>query len=403
MFEPGDDVRTRCLAEQGESNTVRDVSKRRLSLIGAAVIATVLAAGSLFATSVKSEIVPSTEASASVVSRQVNSCAQSGPEVVDCIKDVFDEAATSVSPSYALTMLAAVSPLTSNLLGQCHAVAHAMGRTYFDKFGAPAYDTPMDSCGFGYSHGLLESAAHRVETADLKSIIVQVCGKILGERLSSCTHGLGHALYLEEASPTTAVALCNEIPEWFGRTDATESWRIARDCMNGWPMEQQAQSPELRNTAESLASVTSICDKLPGPAGLGCVYALGRNYVSAFELDETSQVSRLKEFRELCATQEKGLPFDTCRSVLGDAASSLYRYTGDSAIVAKGLQDTCGTGFDENDFCARFFIEYQYDAVAAPESYVATACDDLTGSEQRACRTLVTQHASQRNPSAPKD
>lgn len=310
--------------------------------------------------------------------------------------EVITASAENQTPAAALALLVSVAGETDNTFGMCHSVAHAFGQAMYARVGEDAFISDSAACGFGYSHGLLEKAAAINGVSELKLITEKACSGVQGGGLSSCTHAYGHALQVAGVSPEESANMCTKVPAWFNRNDTEDSWRISRDCMNGWAMEQQFSDPSHESLSHSISESNSLCSGLEGGSGHGCLFAFSRNYVISEGVGHEAALARLEEFRKLCETEEPGVEIHVCREVLADTGSTLFPFVGDPDAVTDGLHATCGNPIRAEDICVSTFMDYQLDTSRAQAVYMSLGCSAFSSRESSICRAYLADRLNRR-------
>lgn len=111
-------------------------------------------------------------------------------------------------PRKALDTLFVETKIDKNTLNMCHTLAHALGRSAYQKYKDvnQAFSYEEELCGSGYLHGVIEERI--AQSKNIYQDLQTMCGLNAG----SCVHGMGHGLmYYTENDLPKALTLCNTL------------------------------------------------------------------------------------------------------------------------------------------------------------------------------------------------
>lgn len=120
------------------------------------------------------------------------------------------------SPEAAFTDFKEVYNTNAYVKGNCHQIAHVIGRAAAKKYGtlAETYKHGDNFCWSGYYHGAVETIANELGAANIVAQLNTVCAPFANastfERYN-CVHGMGHGLMaVEDDNLFTSLALCDK-------------------------------------------------------------------------------------------------------------------------------------------------------------------------------------------------
>jgi hypothetical protein len=119
--------------------------------------------------------------------------------------------------------------------GNCHQIAHVIGRAAGDRYGdvAKAYEQGDNFCASGYYHGVMEAVVGRIGYEQIRPKLNTICASAARARQYdlehyNCVHGLGHGVMAVNNSELfDALDTCDSL---------TDSWE-RESCYGGVFME----------------------------------------------------------------------------------------------------------------------------------------------------------------------
>lgn len=221
--------------------------------------------------------------------------------------------------------------------GECHQVAHIIGRIAYAEFGIRrVVETMPGICRAGIIHGAQEEWSDDKSLGDMAEQARTLCDGLeqLGAAaLVTCTHGIGHSFEHELGDWVTAAQLCEQ---------HLSNWNAA-NCVSGAVMsfiDVETEAGRLRDDA-ALRSVYDRCDTF-GPLGtLECARAAGLAIMAGKGYDVASSA-------QLCMAGKTAL-VEECMTGVG--SENGYRNAADPMNAAKvcltlpgSVQDPCLAG-----------------------------------------------------------
>ena len=244
-------------------------------------------------------------------------CAE--PNIDTCIAAAAIAIAEQDDPAAGLQAVRALLDTRPEVRGNCHSIAHTVGREFGERFGDKAIVAGHTWCLWGYYHGLMQ----RHTTDDLHELVPyaqRLCLAVEKVLTVECMHGVGHAAYstLKEIAP--AAAVCEALTGKFAET-----------CVDAVIMEEMNLNPDGRitsgfTTSDCLAftnedviagcargmtfeivysglSLTAGCGVFTGGAYYNCVYGYG-GALAVQRMNERGVVPPLlQEQLEQCAAE----------------------------------------------------------------------------------------------------
>lgn len=152
-----------------------------------------------------------------------------------CFQDHYQKLIHTNGVAAAFTDIKEAYDKSAFVKGQCHQLAHVLGRAAADEIGnvAEAYDQGDNWCWSGYYHGVMEAILGKIGYENLEKQINAVCKDIGGrERYSffhyNCVHGLGHGVMVVHNNELfKSLKTCDNV---------TDSWE-RESCFGGVFME----------------------------------------------------------------------------------------------------------------------------------------------------------------------
>jgi hypothetical protein len=233
---------------------------------------------------------------------------------------------------------------SKSFLPQCHTILHQVGADAWQLHREKAFLKDIYDCDFAYYHGMFPQSAKDLGLEQFNALAQPFCNSITTPAmLSSCYHGLGHAMRYAGETMANSSKACSKAPT----TDYSD------DCMRGVVMEEynlDQPSPE-KKTGNLLANCLTLTDT----HSYMCIFDTIRMDLATFP-EKTNAVSTLcKEniYNDKWCNRGLGagiaqsimLPEDTAKSI--QKINSLCRQKSECAS-AYGMTLVMTTRSEEN-------------------------------------------------------
>lgn len=260
---------------------------------------------------------------------KIEACLGQGATSGACLDGLFAPFMASHTTADALALLQCLEDKDTAVLGNCHPIAHAIGRLTFreTKTVDGAFAACNATCHSGCYHGAMErflrgdapEGAH-LSLQELQAKAATACAPTLEPRFRfQCLHGLGHALmYYSDYALVASLTLCSS-------TGA--GWNEG-SCWGGVFMENLAAADPARRDL-SPTDVHYPCNAIDERYGDSC-YQMQTSRMSEMGLDSA---------RILVECRKAGAHRPTCMQSLGRDLSNAVRLGNAAAVVA-----VCETG-----------------------------------------------------------
>ena len=182
----------------------------------------------------------------------IESCA-TAPNLASCASELLKPIIEKDGITSAKNQLIAAVKSSKNFLPQCHTILHQVGADAWLLHKEKAFLKDIYDCDFAYYHGMFPQSAKELGLVKFNALAQPFCNSIdTPAMLSSCYHGLGHAMrYAGETMANSSLA-CAKAP-------TTE---YSDDCMRGVVMEEynlNQPSPE-KKTNQLLTNCLTLSD-----------------------------------------------------------------------------------------------------------------------------------------------
>ena len=142
---------------------------------------------------------------------------------------------------------------SKNFLPQCHTILHQVGADAWLLHKEKAFLKDIYDCDFAYYHGMFPQSAKELGLAKFTALAQPFCNSITTPAmLSSCYHGLGHAMRYAGETMANSSNACTKAP----------TSEYSDDCMRGVVMEEynlDQPSPE-KKTGDLLANCLTLTE-----------------------------------------------------------------------------------------------------------------------------------------------
>lgn len=185
---------------------------------------TVVALGAVIATGIVLSA-PARNGTSSIPSTDLAACKVASVDF-RCYAERLAWATYQQSPTAAFAELRAAYANDSYVQGQCHQMAHIIGRTALKKYGSlgAAFPKGDSFCWSGYHHGITEQAIADVGGAKIKAQANEICAALKSDQPYSfdhynCVHGLGHGfMAVDSYELFTALQTCDLLTDQWEKT-----------------------------------------------------------------------------------------------------------------------------------------------------------------------------------------
>jgi hypothetical protein len=268
-----------------------------------------------------------------VAHEKVKACLGTGPSEPTCLDAIFAPYLETHTTAEALALLQCFEDHDTTLLGDCHPIAHSIGRLTFvhAKTVDASFAACDATCHSGCYHGAMErflrgdsTSSDHITLQELQVKAATACSTTTDSRLLfQCLHGLGHALlYYSSYALKASLSICSS-------TGA--GWNEA-SCWGGVFMENiVAADPTQRDLSPT--DYHYPCDALDDRYGDTC-YQMQTSRMSEMGLDSAHIIVE-------CRKANAHRPM--CMQSLGRDLSNAVRTGDPKAVVA-----VCETGVAED-------------------------------------------------------
>lgn len=171
----------------------------------------------------------------------VSACVDLPVGAPDCYRGYLAGVLDREGTQAAVDELTRLSQDDAYVSGNCHQVAHDLGRDASEKIDGlgEALAVEASVCWSGYYHGVVEFRMSQLDDDELRTSLPTFCAEPARDRYAfphyNCLHGLGHGLMLRHDADLFAAAPWCEL--------FSEHWE-ARSCMSGLFMENVISAQE---------------------------------------------------------------------------------------------------------------------------------------------------------------
>lgn len=296
--------------------------------------------------------------------------------------------ATSVDNG--LKLFINTSKITDGYYSDCHNLAHTLGMRAFTISGQDALDQHLNTCSWGYGHGVMLAAAKEYTIDKFSPIFKEYCNE--DREPVGCIHGIGHSLQENKTPLSEAIIACHvagdDIDKATNYSHITDKTTVGA-CVEGWVMQGIGTFPykEMKDIKESF----TICDNVTGIDGDICKYMSARNWVD-MGVDENTRFQRLEIFNQLCNSSK--LNNNECGRYLGEAADDLLVIGTDFNIqkVAQGVAKYCAGKIIES--CTQSFTIFQINRNNGLLNNMNQVCPLLENSFSVECKKAIATRTS---------
>lgn len=240
-----------------------------------------------------------------------------------CWQQRYDALVAQQSPKAALADAQQMFDTVAYVKGNCHQIAHLIGRASAKKFGdvIKAFNEGNEFCSSGYYHGTMEEIAQEIGSENIVGKINEICDATRKAHPYSlthhnCTHGLGHGLMgVFDYELFEALDACEHLEDtWqqdscyggvfmenimaaYNETVHTDYLKdddpqypcnaVADKYKSGCYIIQTSQM--LRLTGTNYKKVFGLCSEVKAPFDAICFQSLGRD-ISGFAQAETGPI-----------------------------------------------------------------------------------------------------------------
>jgi hypothetical protein len=186
---------------------------------------------------------------------------------LDCSYQAIPEPSSLEQARLLLDSLAAAGQQSRTARSACHDLAHDVGTKAWRSLGVQALKAGMDSCGYGYYHGVMrESVLGEADPRNGMDRLRALCDEQIAEydptdnrrmiTWSLCAHGVGHALGGAGIEIPLGIELCQPI-----RTALDPAGDIT--CVSGLfnELSQGGWGFSITTTSEALKRCESLDDR----------------------------------------------------------------------------------------------------------------------------------------------
>ena len=187
-----------------------------------------------------------------VKAASIESCATAS-NLASCASELLRPIIEKEGITTAKNQLIEAVKSSKNFLPQCHTILHQVGADAWLLHREKAFLKDIYDCDFAYYHGMFPQSAKDLGLVEFTTLAQPFCNSITNPAmLSSCYHGLGHAMrYAGETMANSSLA-CAKAP----------SIDYSDDCMRGVVMEEynlDQPSPE-KKTGNLLANCLTLTE-----------------------------------------------------------------------------------------------------------------------------------------------
>jgi len=254
-------------------------------------------------------------------------------------------------------LLNETASITNGLNNDCHNISHKVGGLAFKLIGVKATKLHINSCQWGFGHGVMVEAALDLPVEQFSTAFKDFCME--DPEPIGCIHGIGHSLRTRNATPQQVQSICKEVSLLYDTPRAEKYDRVSKTangaCVEGWVM--QALGSYAWNALPNGAAAIGFCEGFSEPALAICNGMAVRNYVDIATEDKI-RLARTLEFKEYCASVSQVQGYE-CGRYLGEAADdvTIPGSSFEPSYVASKINLYCNGRWA--DACTTSFTNYQ--------------------------------------------
>jgi hypothetical protein len=253
-------------------------------------------------------------------------------------------------------------------LPQCHTILHQVGKDAWATYKEKAFIADIYDCDFAYYHGMFPESAKELGLANFTAIAQPFCNQIKNPAmLSSCYHGLGHAMrYAGESLQNSSIS-CQKAP----------TIEYSDDCMRGVVMEEYT----LQNPSPTTETSTLLnqCRSLSNSHQKMCIFDMIRMDLATFP-DKTEKVAQ--------TCQEDPIDPVWCQRGLGAGIAQSVILPEDASKSAEKINKLCSKNTDCSSSYGTTLV-----MVTRSENTSLATCQKLTKPLIPACESSAKQQA----------
>ena len=277
--------------------------------------------------------------------------------------------------------------ITDGLNNDCHNISHKIGGLAYKLIGVKAMKLHINSCQWGFGHGVMVEAALNLPIAEFSAAFKDFCTQ--DPEPIGCIHGVGHSLRTRNATSTQVQTICEVVSKAYDEPRASGYNGVSKTangaCVEGWVM--QALGSYAWNALPNAKAATEFCKGFTEPALAICNGMAIRNYVDIAS-ENKIRLARTSEFKDYCATVSNIQGYE-CGRYLGEAADdvAIPGSSFDYKYVASKLNLYCQGKWA--DACSTSFTNYQINRNDGVYKSMLETCKLLDSNLKKSCLASI--------------